>query len=217
MAKKRIVSLVLSAAMIATAFTACGTKEGSTDSSASSVASTSSVVAAADLKGEITFVNHRTDMKDASYPNNWNSYAKRFNEKYPKIKVNFETMKDYEGEIAIRMNSSNFGDVLMLPSKMKDSDLASFFIPLGKKSELEKKYEFVQDRFVGNDTFGIPNGGSCSGMVYNQKIFNEVGITTLPKSEDEFLTDLQKIKDKYSDGSVIPLYTNYKDSWPWPV
>jgi raffinose/stachyose/melibiose transport system substrate-binding protein len=216
MNKKRIASLVLSVALIATAFTACGSsddKSSDTSTTASSSASSSAAASPADLKGEITFVNHRTDMMDANYPNNWETYEKKFNEKYPNIKVNFEAMKDYEGEIAIRMNSNNYGDVLMLPSKMKDSDLASYFIPLGKKSELEKKYDFVQDRYVGDDTYGIPTAGTCSGMVYNKKIFADAGITTLPKTEEEFLNDLQIIKDK-SNGEVIPLYTNYKDNWP---
>ncbi|MHB8064150.1 MAG: ABC transporter substrate-binding protein [Ruminiclostridium sp.] len=216
MTKKRIISLVLSVAMLATAFTACGTKEEASDSSVtatSSVAAESTTAAnSADLKGEITFIQHRTDMMDANYPNNWEVYEKKFNEKYPNIKVNFEAMKDYEGEIAIRMSSDNYGDVLMLPSKMKDSDLASYFIPLAKKSELEKKYNFVQDRYVGDDTYGLPTAGTCSGMVYNKKVFTDAGITSLPKSEDEFLAGLQLIKDKIKD--VIPLYTNYKDSWP---
>ena len=41
--------------------------------------------------------------------------------------------------------------------------------------------------------------------------FEAAGITTLPKTPDEFLDDLQKIKDY--DPSIDPLYTNYAAGW----
>lgn len=211
MYKKKLLSLTLGAFMLATTFAGCGTTNETSVPASSSTAATStsntSASSKADIKGEITFVNHRTDMQ----VNGWTDYVKRFNEKYPNVKVNFESMADYEGEIAIRMNSNNYGDVLMMPTKMKDLDMPSFFIPLGKKSELEKKYQFVTDRYIGDDLYGIPPSGNCSGIVYNKKIFAQAGITTMPKSEEEFLADLKLIKEKTT---AIPLYTNYHDNWP---
>jgi ABC-type glycerol-3-phosphate transport system substrate-binding protein len=207
MNKKNILSLTLGAFIIASGISGCG-KDENISQSPSEIPQTSgdTVLPSSEVKGEITFVNHRTDMMNGK----WEEYAKKFNEKYPNVKVKFEAMADYEGEIAIRMNSNNYGDVLMMPAKMKDSDLPSFFIPLGKKSDLEKEYNFVQDRYVGEDTYGIPTAGSCSGLVYNKKIFEQAGITSLPKSPEEFIADLKLIKEKTS---AIPLYTNYKDSW----
>lgn len=55
--------------------------------------------------------------------------------------------------------------------------------------------------------YGIPSTGNAQGIVYNKKVFEAAGITTLPKTPDEFLDDLQKIKDY--DPSIDPLYTNY--------
>ena len=43
--------------------------------------------------------------------------------------------------------------------------------------------------------YGIPSTGNAQGIVYNKKVFEAAGITTLPKTPDEFLDDLQKIKD----------------------
>ena len=48
--------------------------------------------------------------------------------------------------------------------------------------------------------YGIPSTGNAQGIVYNKKVFEAAGITTLPKTPDEFLDDLQKIKD-----SILPL------------
>ncbi|AEY67869.1 ABC transporter substrate-binding protein [Clostridium sp. BNL1100] len=213
MIKNRIAPLVLSLAMLATAFTACGSQDSSNDTGSNSSASSTAAgttSAAKDIKGEILFYNTRTDMELDSYEKNWKYYIGEFNKKYPNIKVNIETSKDYEGDLAIRMNSNEYGDVLFMSAKMKDADLPSFFIPLGKKAELEKKYDFVQDRYVGEDTYGIPPNGNGQGIVYNKSVFTKAGITTLPKTEDEFLADLKLIKDKTD---AIPLYTNYKDSW----
>ncbi len=59
--------------------------------------------------------------------------------------------------------------------------------------------------------YGIANGGTASGVVYNKRIWNEAGITALPTTPDEFLEDLQKIKD---NTDAVPLYTNFSAGWP---
>ena len=59
--------------------------------------------------------------------------------------------------------------------------------------------------------YGIPSTGNAQGIIYNKKVFEAAGITTLPKTPDEFLDDLQKIKDY--DPSIDPLYTNYAAGW----
>ena len=51
---------------------------------------------------------------------------------------------------------------------------------------------------------------NVQGMVYNKAVFEEAGITELPKTPDEFLEDLQKIKD---NTDAIPLYTNFAADW----
>jgi ABC-type glycerol-3-phosphate transport system substrate-binding protein len=213
MLKKRIVSLALGVAMIATAFTGCGSNGDASTSSTSDTAASSasqSSTAATDLKGDIVFYSTRTDMQSESYGKGFTYYLGEFNKKYPNIKVSIETSKDYEGDLAIRMNSNDYGDVLFMSAKMKDKDLPSYFIPLGKKSELEQKYNFVTDRYIGDDVYGLSPDGNCQGIVYNKAVFAKAGITSLPKTEEEFLADLKLIKDKTD---AVPLYTNYKDSW----
>ena len=43
-----------------------------------------------------------------------------------------------------------------------------------------------------------------------EEALEEAGITELPKTPDEFLEDLQKIKD---NTDAIPLYTNFAADW----
>ena len=39
-----------------------------------------------------------------------------------------------------RMNSTEYGDLLMIPGDIKPQDYSYFFEPLGDKDELSKKY-----------------------------------------------------------------------------
>ncbi|MFP9055431.1 carbohydrate ABC transporter substrate-binding protein, partial [Enterococcus faecalis] len=60
----------------------------------------------------ITFINHKTDWETNG---KWDEYMTKFNEKYPDIKVEIQTITDYAGQIKTRMNSEEYGDVLMIP------------------------------------------------------------------------------------------------------
>ncbi|CAM5502749.1 sugar ABC transporter substrate-binding protein [Streptomyces badius] len=44
------------------------------------------------------------------------AYTSEFNKVYPKVKVKFEGLTDYEGEVKIRMKTGELRDVLMIPA-----------------------------------------------------------------------------------------------------
>ena len=58
--------------------------------------------------------------------------------------------------------------------------------------------------------YGIPSMANVQGIIYNKKVFEEAGVTELPKTPDEFLTALAAIKEKTD---AIPLYTNFAAGW----
>lgn len=159
------------------------------------------------IAGEITVLTQRTDIVDTVFKD----YAAEFNKKYPDVKVNFQALSDYEGQITVRMNSDDYGDVLLLPTSIPLKDSPDFYEPLGELSELSKQYIGLEERTVDGKVYGIPTAVNFSGILYNKKVFADAGITTAPKTPEEFLNALKAIKDK---GDAIPLYTNYADSWP---
>lgn len=57
----------------------------------------------------------------------------------------------------------------------------------------------------------LPTVVLLGGVLYNSRIWEEAGITELPKTPDEFLADLQLIKD---NTDAVPLYTNFAAGWP---
>ena len=197
--RRRFAAVTATAAVLALTAAGCGSS-GSTEPSAGGSASKPS--------GEITVLTNRTDLVNTTFKD----YKKTFEAKYPDVKVSFEAITDYEGEVKTRMNTKDYGDVLLLPNSVSATDLPSFFEPLGTVSDLSKKYRFLDP---SGQVYGLATFGNARGMVYNKKVFADAGITALPKTPDEFIADLQAIKAKTS---AVPLYTNYKDGWPatWP-
>jgi len=159
------------------------------------------------ITGEITVLTQRTDIVGTIFQD----YKKTFEAKYPGTTVKFEAIKDYEGEVRIRMNTKDYGDVLLIPGSVTADQLSQFFEPLGSVEELKKTYRFTTEQSYQGQCYGLSITGNAQGLVYNKKIWSQAGITAPPKTPEEFVAALQAIKDKTQ---AIPLYTNYKDGWP---
>jgi ABC-type glycerol-3-phosphate transport system substrate-binding protein len=186
--------------------TGCGTGKKAPSAASSSGYAT----AAADhgISANLTVLTNRTDLvADGTM----NKYSAAFNEIYPNIKITWQTAKDYEGDVKTRMSTNDYGDVLLIPNNVPQSDYPNYFAPLGSAADLAKTYRFVDRGTVGDKVYGITGFSFSNGFVYNKKVWAAAGITTWPTAPAEFLADLQAIKDKTK---AIPYYTNYKDQWP---
>ncbi|MBF6977988.1 carbohydrate ABC transporter substrate-binding protein [Aerococcaceae bacterium zg-BR22] len=167
-----------------------------------------SVSVTAQEQVEITFINHKTDWEGNG---TWDRYLEEFNAIHPEIKVNIETITDYAGQIKTRMNSTQYGDVLMIPGDISPVDYSTFFEPLGDKEELSKKYVGLNDRSFEGVQYGLPSQMNATGMVVNMKVFRDAGIENFPTTPEAFIEALKTIKEKNSD--ISPLYTNYAAGW----
>jgi len=156
----------------------------------------------------ITFINHKTDWETNG---KWDEYIAKFNEKYPDIKVEVQTITDYAGQMKTRMNSKEYGDVLMIPGDISPKDYENFFEKLGATEELSEKYLGLNDRSYEGVQYGIPSQMNATGLVVNKKVFEDAGITEFPKTTEDFIAALKKIKE--NDSSIVPLYTNYAAGW----
>lgn len=156
----------------------------------------------------ITFINHKTDWETNG---KWDEYIAKFNEKYPDIKVEVQTITDYAGQMKTRMNSKEYGDVLMIPGDISPKDYENFFESLGDTEELSEKYLGLNDRSYEGVQYGIPSQMNATGLVINKEVFEDAGITEFPKTTEDFIVVLKKIKENNS--SIVPLYTNYAAGW----
>lgn len=162
----------------------------------------------ADASGTIKVLTARTDLVQNG---TMARYAAAFNKTYPKVKVKFEALTDYEGEVKIRMNTEDYGDVLMIPAAVAKNDYPKFFAPLGSTAELSAKYRFSDKTDVGGKVYGIAQFGTANGFVYNKAVWKKAGVTEWPATPEEFLADLQAVRAKTN---ALPYYTNFKDGWP---
>ncbi|MFG3344234.1 ABC transporter substrate-binding protein [Streptomyces sp. NPDC048018] len=161
-----------------------------------------------EVSGGIKVLTQRTDLVQNG---TLKRYAAEFNKVYPKVKVTFEGITDYEGEVKIRMNTRSYGDVLMIPAAVAKNDYPKFFAPLGTTAELAGKYRFSDKTEVAGKVYGIAQFGTANGFVYNKAVWRKAGITAWPKTPQEFLADLKAIADRTE---AVPYYTNFKDGWP---
>jgi ABC-type glycerol-3-phosphate transport system substrate-binding protein len=192
------------AATIATVGSACTSSGGG--ASSSDEATTASDPAS--VSGDITVLTNRTDLIGDG---TMKKYAARFKQLYPKVNVTFQGLTDYEGEVKIRMNTKNYGDVLLIPTAVARGDYPKFFAPLGDSAALSRAYGFTDSGTVNGKVYGIVSFASANGFVYNKKVWQQAGITSWPTTPAQFLDDLKKIK---STTEATPYYTNYKDGWP---
>ncbi len=159
-----------------------------------------------DVSAEIKILTNRTDIVDTVYK----GYAEQFMELYPNIKVTYEGITDYEESLRLRLTTGDWGDICFIPTSVQKAQLGNYFIPVGSFDDLDPIYNFVSDKSYDGTVYGIANGGTADGVLYNKRIWAEAGITEVPSTPEEFLEDLQIIKDKTD---AIPLYTNFAAGW----
>ncbi|RIW34260.1 carbohydrate ABC transporter substrate-binding protein [Bacillus salacetis] len=197
MKKNKLILFFMSILLVVSGFLAgCSSNEAGSDSGDDD----------GKVEGEITVITQRTDIVDTVFKD----YAAKFQEEYPDVEVNFEALADYEGQIMPRMNTGDYGDVLLIPTSIPIEDIPDFFEPLGDVEEMQEEYMAIDERAVGGKVYGIPIAVNYSGIVYNKSVFEEAGISELQFTPDEFLKALEAVKEKTD---AIPLYTNYAAGW----
>ncbi|WP_035795360.1 ABC transporter substrate-binding protein [Clostridium akagii] len=191
--KKKALVAMMTCALVASVFVGCGSSSSSSSD-----------------KITLTVLTNRTDIADSVLNK---TYRAAYLKLHPNVTLKFESDVAYDKDTETRLNSKNYGDVLLIPGIINKSEEPNYFAPLGKEKDLSKKYYGLTgtgDQF-GGTIYGIPTEMNVSGIVYNKKVFKDAGITEIPTTEEDFIKDMQLIKSKTT---ATPYYTNYKDGWP---
>ena len=230
MRRKKLLSLMLCAAMAGTLLAGCGggTTEN-TGSSAPSQAGESKADAAdkaddAETKaaedssaaeggsGE-SVVTEPTELTfifadgDEGAKSSMNEIVNRFNDAYPDITVRIEPGNGgaYSEFLKTKESVGEFPDVM----EMRDTAVyyrAGMLEPLS--DDLVSLFQTTTE--FDNKTYTAPlSGENTNGIIYNKKYFDENGFTE-PKTYDEFISLCQAIKDK---GDMAPLVIGGQDIW----
>ena len=159
-----------------------------------------------DITTTIKWLTHRTDLIDSGMID---SYIAKFNETYPDITVEVEGVTNYADDALLRLTAGNWGDIIMIPAVDKNL-LSEYFVPYGSLDDVSEVVRFADQWMYDNTVYGIASTGNAQGIVYNKAVFEQAGITAIPKTPEEFIAALQAVKD---NTDAIPLYTNYAAGW----
>ncbi len=212
---KRILAVMMAAGMTFS-LAACGdsgkggTEGGSEDTELLSYSEIELGKDYTDLEVTISLFNHRTDLESDDYGGvTWKEYLEEFNKMYPGITVDLTTDTNYADDALTHLQSGDYETVMMIPAVDK-SDLSQYFMSFGSLSDMEQEINYANSWEYDGQVYGVPSTATAQGIVYNKKVFEEAGITELPKTPDEFIDALKAIKD---NTDAIPLYTNYAAGW----
>lgn len=171
-----------------------------------------SALAGAASAGKVTIESWRND--DATI---WKEkLIPAFNAKYPDIQVEFTPTapKEYNAALNARLEGGTAGDIITC--RPFDASLELFTkghlaalndLPsMANFSDVAKSAWTTDD---GKSTFCVPMASVIHGFIYNKDIFKEVGVEP-PKTEEEFLAVLEKIK---AGGTYTPLVLGTNDQW----
>ena len=209
MKAKRVLAVTMAAMMIMS-LTACGNSGNSGGKEKTKIDVTFDQIEVGkdytDIKADLKFLTHKTDVIDTKFQ----EYIKEFQKMYPNVNIEYEGVTDYANGVTTRLSTGDWGDICMVPTTIDKDELENYFTSFGSYKTLSESYDFVDNLKYEDDVYGIPSMANVQGIVYNKAVFEEAGITELPKTPDEFLEDLQKIKD---NTDAIPLYTNFAADW----
>lgn len=209
---KRVISMAAAASLGLAMFASCGDSTDDSSSKAKKDASSvEEVVERIDGKGAtLTVLTNRTDRLANGGDGSMEERTKAFEEAF-NCKVEYTGFTNYADDVSKMMSTKDYGDVLCIPDSVELKDLGNFFEPLGTYDELKETYRWTDKKMYDKNVYGIATGGTATGILYNTKVWADAGITEMPKTPEDFIADLEKIKEK---GDAIPYYTQFADaSW----
>lgn len=160
----------------------------------------------ADISADLKFLTHRTDIVDTVFAD----YVTEFQKLYPNVTITYEGITDYADDVTIRLTTGDWGDICMIPTTVQKSELPGLFASFGTLDGIGQNYDYLNNFAFEGQVYGIPSTVNAQGVLYNKRVFEEAGVTELPKTPEEYLDALQKVKD---NTDAIPMYTNFAAGW----
>lgn len=140
-----------------------------------------------------------------------------FEAQHPDINVTFAPTPpaDYNATLQTKLEGGTAGD--LITCRPFDASLALFqgghLASLNDLAGLANFGDVAKSAWItddGSDVFCVPMASVIHGFIYNKAIFDELGITALPTTDEELEALLAQIK---ADGRYTPLAMGTKDMW----
>ncbi|MGY5451891.1 ABC transporter substrate-binding protein [Agarivorans sp. MS3-6] len=159
-----------------------------------------------EIKGEITFFTNRTDLVEAGV---YDRYTKEFRKMHPGVtSVKVIGFADYKGGLRPRMNTGDYGDVVLILPSVPSEQYGNFYEPLDMYGPDEVYFHDAWSNDGKN--YGVSMGNSVEGLVYNKDVLAEAGVEVPLKT----LSELYAASEKIAALDKIPFYVNFGAQWP---
>ncbi|MGN0916474.1 MAG: ABC transporter substrate-binding protein [Succinivibrio sp.] len=160
-----------------------------------------------DVKGSITYYTNRTDLIENG---TFARYQDEFKKLYPNVtEVKVVGFADYQGGIRPRMNTGDYGDIVLILPSVPSEQYANYYEPLNDLYGSDEVY-FYDAWASGDKVYGLSMGNAVEGLVYNKAVLKEAGVEVPIKT----LTELYAACDKIKAINKTPLYVNFGAQWP---
>lgn len=225
--KKKLISVLLSSAMVITLLAGCGSNDSGSTNTADNTNSTATQDSSSDANNAT--VEDTTPADDATsyepceiymfisspeYADSINELIDAYKEVAPNVTINYETTQnDYPTMLKAKLNSGDVPDIFSSTS--------------GKEIDVYKEYSYdltgqplgdtIQDSVAdamkspseGSGLYGIAIKGNYFGIVYNKAIFEECGITEFPTT----MSAMEEACEKISAAGYQPFTTGFNEWW----
>ena len=203
---KKVISTLVIGTLIAGTLAGCG---GSSDAGSSAKSSSG--------KTELELFSTKPENKDTIQ-----KLVDKYNESHDDVTVKVTAPPDAGTVLKTRMAKNDMPDVIAIGGDNNYTEVegAGVLLDLGDQDYIKDVQEAYIDMVydVNKDKektiYGVPFATNAAGVIYNTEKFEELGLE-VPKTWDEFIDVLQKIKD----AGEQPLLMTYKDAWtslaPW--
>lgn len=206
--KKKLISMLLCAAMVGAMLTGCGSSPD-TPAAEGGAASGEGGSAETGEEAEIYMFINSPEYADAI-----NELIDAYKEVAPDVTINYETTQnDYPTMLKAKLNSGDVPDIFASTSgkeidvykewsyNMENEPLAETMDPA--VAEMMKSPE------DGSGLYGIAIKGNFFGLIYNEDIFAECGVTQFPST----LSEMEAACEKISAAGYRPFSTGFGEWW----
>jgi raffinose/stachyose/melibiose transport system substrate-binding protein len=227
--KGKVLSVLLSAAMVTTMFTGCGNAAPQAAASSAAPAAESSKQASSAAAGsttasgdtkEITFMfwddlNTSTDLITQLYKKN----IDRFNAENNGYHVTTITtnLDDYYTKLNALIAAGTTPDVIILSpgTYMNEYQASGAIQPLNKYLDADSAWKdsfsagMMDGSKYGDDIYGVPTNFAAACCYYNKDMFAKAGITEVPADWDSFIAACDKLKA----AGMTPISCSESTAW----
>ena len=136
-----------------------------------------------------------------------------FEEEYPSCKIEVQRIPDNQWIDVVKAKAAvgELPDIIRIDKSVMEDIGEEHFVEFGEDTPWYDRVipDQLANKMIDGHLYGLPIGSTSSvGIVYNMKIFEELGLC-VPENMEEF----KQVCDRIKEVGIIPLYASDKDAW----